>query len=113
MIRRPPRSTLFPYTTLFRSLAAVGRYGADDPRPVEAGTIYDLASLTKVVGLTTACMLLVDEGKLALDEPVQRYVPEFRGAGKQGATVRHLLTPSAGPPAWRPFYPAADSRATP
>src|SRR2546426_4549184 len=58
MIRRPPRSTLFPYTTLFRSLAAVGRYGADDPRPVDPGTIYDLASLTKVVGLTTACMLL-------------------------------------------------------
>jgi len=35
-------------------LVAVGRYGADDPRPVDAGTIYDLASLTKVVGLTTA-----------------------------------------------------------
>jgi len=93
-------------------VSAVGRYGKDDPRPVEAGTIYDLASLTKVVGLTTACMLLVDEGKLALDEPVQRYVPEFRGAGKERVTVRHLLTHSAGLPAWRPLYREADSRAT-
>ena len=93
-------------------LVAVGRYGADDPRPVDAGTIYDLASLTKVVGLTTACMLLVDEGKLALDEPVQRYVPEFRGAGKERVTIRHLLTHSSGLPAWRPLYREADSRAT-
>ncbi len=92
-------------------LAAVGRYGkggADDPRPVEPATIYDLASLTKVVGLTTACMLLVDEGKLALDAPVQRYVPEFRGDGKEAVTIRHLLTHSSGLPAWRPLYLYSD-----
>src|SRR5439155_21849434 len=47
-------------------LAAVGHFGVDDPRPVEAGTLYDLASLTKVVALTTACMLLVDAGQLEL-----------------------------------------------
>jgi len=96
-------------------LAAVGRYGkgeADDPRPVEPTTIYDLASLTKVVGLTSACMLLVDEGKLALDAPVQRYLPEFRGDGKEAVTIRHLLTHSSGLPAWRPLYQEADSRAT-
>jgi len=96
-------------------LAAVGRYGkggADDPRPVEPATMYDLASLTKVVGLTSACMLLVDEGKLALDAPVQRYVPEFRGDGKEAVTIRHLLTHSSGLPAWRPLYQEADSRAT-
>jgi len=96
-------------------LAAVGHYGkggADDPRPVEPETIYDLASLTKVVGLTSACMLLVDEGKLALDAPVQRYLPEFRGDGKEGVTIRHLLTHSSGLPAWRPLYQEADSRAT-
>jgi CubicO group peptidase (beta-lactamase class C family) len=96
-------------------LAAVGHYGADDPRPVEPGTIYDLASLTKVVGLTTACMLLVDEGKLALDEPVQRYVPEFRGGaggpGKDRVTIRHLLTHSAGLPADLPLYDSTRTRA--
>ena len=93
-------------------LAPVGHYGVDDPRPVEPGTIYDLASLTKVVGLTTACMLLVDEGKLALDTPVQRYVPEFRDGGKERVTVRQLLTHSSGLPAWRPLYLEADSRRT-
>jgi CubicO group peptidase (beta-lactamase class C family) len=91
---------------------AVGHYGVDDARTVEAGTIYDLASLTKVVGLTTACMLLVDDGRLALDQPVQRYLPEFRGSGKSEVTIRHLLTHSSGLPAWRPLYREADSPST-
>ncbi len=92
-------------------LAPVGHYGVDDPRPVEAGTIYDIASLTKVVGLTTACMLLVDEGKLALDAPVDYYVPEFRGAMKDQVTVRHLLTHSAGLVADLPLFDSTRSRA--
>jgi len=85
-------------------LAPVGQYGVGKNEPVQAATLYDLASLTKVVGLTTACMLLVDEGKLALDAPVQQYVPAFRGAGKETVTVRELLTHSSGLPAWRPLY---------
>jgi len=92
-------------------LAAVGRYGDDDTRPVTATTIYDVASLTKVVGLTTACMLLVAEGRLELDAPVQRYVPAFRGSGKERVTIRHLLTHSSGLPAWRPLYTEAPTRA--
>ena len=92
-------------------LAPVGHYGVDDPRPVDAGTIYDIASLTKVVGLTTACMLLVDEGKLALDAPVARYVPAFRGPMKDGVTVRHLLTHSAGLVADLPLYDSTRTRA--
>ncbi len=76
-------------------LAAVGHYAANDPRPVEPGTVYDLASLTKVIALTTECILLVDQGKLDLDAPVQRYVPEFRGPMKDSVTIRHLLTHSA------------------
>ncbi len=92
-------------------LAAVGRYGTEDARPVQPGTLYDLASLTKVVGLTTACMQLVEEGRLALDAPVQRYLPEFRGGtDKERVTVRHLLTHSSGLPAWRPLYREAGSR---
>jgi CubicO group peptidase (beta-lactamase class C family) len=92
-------------------LAPIGHYGVDDPRPVEAGTIYDIASLTKVVGLTTACMLLVDEGKLALDAPIDHYVPEFRGTMKDRVTVRHLLTHSAGVVADLPLYDSTRSRA--
>ncbi|MGH7676360.1 MAG: serine hydrolase domain-containing protein, partial [Gemmatimonadales bacterium] len=85
-------------------LVAVGRYGEDDARPVDPATIYDLASLTKVVGLTTACMLLVADGRLDLDAPVLRYVPAFRGPAKERVTIRHLLTHSSGLPAWRPLY---------
>jgi CubicO group peptidase (beta-lactamase class C family) len=93
-------------------LTGVGRYGLDDPRPVDAATVYDMASLTKVVGLTTAIMLLVDQGKLALDAPVQRYVPGFTGPGKNQVTLRHLLTHSSGLPAWRPLYTEATTRGT-
>jgi CubicO group peptidase (beta-lactamase class C family) len=92
-------------------LAPVGRYGLDDPRPVDAGTLYDLASLTKVVGLTTACMLLVDAGRLELDAPIARYVPAFRGALKDQVTVRHLLTHSAGLTADLPLYDSTTTRA--
>lgn len=91
-------------------LAAVGHYGTEDPRPVSPMTEYDLASLTKVIGLTTACMILVSDGRLDLDAPVQRYVPEFRGPGKEAVTIRHLLTHSSGLPAWRPLYQEARGR---
>ena len=91
-------------------LAAVGHYGANDPRPVTTETVYDLASLTKVIGLTTATMMLVDEGKLDLDSPVQRYVPAFRGPNKERVTIKHLLTHSSGMPAWRPLYAEAKTR---
>jgi len=93
-------------------LAAVGHYGADDKRPVTPATIYDLASLTKVIGLTTAAMMLVDTGKLDLDAPVQRYVSAFQGPGKERVTIRNLLTHSSGLPAWRPLYREATNRAT-
>jgi len=93
-------------------LAAVGHYGQRDPRAVIPETIYDLASLTKVIGLTTACTLLVDEGKLDLDAPVQRYLPEFRGPGKDRVKIRHLLTHSSGLPAWRPLWREARDRAS-
>jgi CubicO group peptidase (beta-lactamase class C family) len=91
-------------------LAAVGHYGIDDPRPVTPETIYDLASLTKVIGLTTVCMLLVDEGRLDLDAAVQRYLPEFAGPNKDRVTIRHLLTHSSGLPAWRPLWREAHDR---
>ena len=91
-------------------LAAVGHYGVNDSRPVTPETIYDLASLTKVIGLTTAVMMLVDAGELDLDAPVQRYVPAFQGTGKERVTIRHLLTHSSGLPAWRPLFAEAPTR---
>lgn len=83
---------------------AVGHYGDEDRRPVTDSTVYDLASLTKVIGLTTAVMLLVSEGKIDLDVAVSEYLPEFSGRDKQSVLVRHLLTHTSGLPAWRPLY---------
>jgi uncharacterized protein YbbC (DUF1343 family)/CubicO group peptidase (beta-lactamase class C family) len=69
--------------------------------PVEAGTPYDLASLTKAVATTTAVMLLRDEGALLLDDPVHRYVPI---PAFQRFTLRQLLTHTSGLVAGRDFY---------
>ena len=91
-------------------LHAVGRLDYAHGAPVTARTAFDLASLTKVVGLTTAAMMLVDEGKLDLDAPVTRYVPAFT-AGGDSVTVRHLFTHSSGLAAWRPFFQRVHSRA--
>jgi CubicO group peptidase (beta-lactamase class C family) len=64
-------------------------------------TLYDLASLTKVVATSAAAMVLVDQGRLRLDDPVARYLPEFAGGPKSRVTVRHLLTHRSGLPAGR------------
>ncbi|MFQ6046771.1 MAG: serine hydrolase domain-containing protein, partial [Gemmatimonadales bacterium] len=95
---------LVGYRGSIAHVAAVGRYGLDDPRPVSDSTIYDLASLTKVIGLTTGAMMLVAEGRLELDRPVQEYLPAFRGPGKERVTVRHLLTHTSGLEAWVPLH---------
>jgi CubicO group peptidase (beta-lactamase class C family) len=87
-----------------------GRLGLDDPTHPDANTVYDLASLTKVIGLTTAVMLAVEEGRLDLDAPVEYYLPRFDGPGKDGVTLRHLLTHTSGLPPWRPLYSEAPTR---
>jgi CubicO group peptidase (beta-lactamase class C family) len=87
-----------------------GQLGADEPGSPGAATIYDLASLTKVVGLVTGAMLAVDEGRLDLDAPVQQYVPAFVGAGKERVTGRLLLAHASGLPAWLPLFREAGSR---
>ena len=91
-------------------LSAVGHYAAGDRRPVTTETIYDLASLTKVIGLTTAMMMLVDSGKIDLDAPVQKYVPAFQGPMKDRVTIRNLLTHSSGLPAWRRLFAESSTR---
>lgn len=59
-------------------------------------TIFDLASLTKVVATTTAVMRLVEDGRVRLNDPVAAFVPGFERYGKGGITVRHLLTHVSG-----------------
>jgi CubicO group peptidase (beta-lactamase class C family) len=83
-----------------------GRLGQDDPTRPDSATIYDLASLTKVVGLTTLVMRAVADGRLDLDAPVARYLPGFH----LEVTIRHLLTHSSGLPGWRPLYQETGTR---
>jgi CubicO group peptidase (beta-lactamase class C family) len=80
-------------------------YGTLDWRSKEAvdaeRTMYDLASLTKVVATTAAAMVLVDQGKLQLDERVTHYLPAFSGGAKNQVTIRDLLMHRSGLPAGR------------
>lgn len=89
-------------------------WGSDSP-PVGADrTIYDLASLTKVVGTTTAVMILFDEGKILLDDPVSRFIPAFSGGERELVTIRQLLEHRSGLPAgrdlWRIAYTPEEAR---
>jgi CubicO group peptidase (beta-lactamase class C family) len=94
-----------------RYIHGTGRLGQDDSTQPGPETVYDLASLTKVVGLTTGLMLAVSEGRLDLDAPVQRYLPEFTGRHKEQVTLRHLLTHSSGLPDHRRLWvESADRR---
>ena len=97
------------------ALLSVGRlsYAADAPATTPE-TLYDLASLTKVVATTTAAMILVERGVLDLDRPVAHYLPDFVEPFDTGTdplwmvrsevTVRHLLTHSSGLPAYEQFF---------
>ncbi len=77
-------------------------YDSTSP-PVNDSTLYDCASLTKVIATTTAAMQLVDQGRLHLDSTVAGYLPEFGVSGKEGITVRNLLLHNSGLEAFRPF----------
>jgi CubicO group peptidase (beta-lactamase class C family) len=84
--------------------AAVGRIDWDSAAPAPNDrTLWDLASLTKVIGMTSAMMQLVERGRVELDVPAQRYFPEWAGPGKAEVTVRHLLTHTSGLPAFRRY----------
>jgi beta-glucosidase-like glycosyl hydrolase/CubicO group peptidase (beta-lactamase class C family) len=71
---------------------------------VRDDTIYDLASLTKVVVTTTVAMILVDEGKLDLGKKVSDFLPGFRGGGKEKVTVEQLLSHASGLDWGAPLY---------
>jgi uncharacterized protein YbbC (DUF1343 family)/CubicO group peptidase (beta-lactamase class C family) len=64
--------------------------------PMTLDTVFDLASLTKVVATTSAVMTLVEEGRLRLNDPVASHVPGFERYGKGGITIRHLMTHVSG-----------------
>jgi CubicO group peptidase (beta-lactamase class C family) len=95
------------------ALKAVGRFTYDPGSPrVKADTVFDLASVTKVVATTPACMLLYERGQLKLDQPLVEVLPEFHGSAKNDprrdkVTFRMLLAHSSGLPAYVKLYETA------
>jgi CubicO group peptidase (beta-lactamase class C family) len=84
---------------------AFGRLHYDPDSPVtQKNTIFDLASLTKVIATTSVVMRLVEQRSLSLSDRIGRWIPEWRGQDREAATVRSLLTHSSGLTAWLPFF---------
>lgn len=89
---------------------AFGYYTYAKKIPMSTGSIFDLASITKVVTTTSAIMKLYDDGKIRLNDPIGKYIPEFVDNNLKDAdirksiTVKHLLTHTAGLPPFKLFY---------
>jgi CubicO group peptidase (beta-lactamase class C family) len=84
---------------------AFGHYTYDKTSTqVNLKSIFDLASVSKVIGTTSAAMILFDEGMLDLDKAVGYYLPEFSNNGKEKITIRNLLLHNSGLPAFKKYY---------
>jgi CubicO group peptidase (beta-lactamase class C family) len=75
--------------------------------PMEKDTIFDMASLTKPIATATSVLILVDRGKIDVNDYVSKYLPEFACNGKEEARIKHLLTHTSGLP---PYADANDLR---
>jgi len=85
-------------------------WSATSPVPSPDSTLWDIASLTKVVATASIAMALVDRGQLDLDAPVANFLPRFVGDGRERVSVRMLLDHTSGLPAFAPLYKDADTR---
>ena len=91
---------------------AFGRLTYDIAAPIATpGTVFDLASLTKVIATASIAMRLVEAGRLSLEDPVARYLPEFHAADRASITIRQLLDHSSGLPAHARLYEQGAGRA--
>ena len=91
---------------------AFGSFTYDENAPrTSSTTIFDLASLTKVICTTTLMMRAVDDGLLTLEDPVREWIAEWRGANRQDVTLRDLLAHSSGLTAYLPYYRDLSGRA--
>lgn len=111
------RDSIFPgatVTVLKDGILAFERgYGYHDyskTRPVRSSDIFDVASISKVMGTTLAAMKLVDEGKLNLDDPISKYIPEYANGDKAKITVAHFLSHTSGLPPFRVYVDSLKTR---
>lgn len=82
----------------------------ENPREMTVDTLFDLASVTKVMATTQSVMVLVDQGKISVDDKAAQYLPGFEANGKGDITIAQLLTHSSGLPQWEPTFLYCDSR---
>ncbi|WP_299389912.1 serine hydrolase [uncultured Gelidibacter sp.] len=75
-----------------------------NPEKTSVEHLYDIASLTKVIGTTTSIMLLVDKGLINIEDPVAKYIKGFDTPEKNKITIKHLLTHTSGLYEWYPLY---------
>ena len=78
--------------------------------PAGDDTIFDLASLTKVLATTALVMRLVERGRFGLDDPVAQHLRSWRSADRESVTIRDLLSHSSGLPAYLPYYKSLRGR---
>ena len=90
------------------SIVHDGIYGTlDGEQPVQASTVYDLASITKIAASTLSLMRLEEEGRIALNASLDTYLPELEGTDMGSRQLRDVLSHRAGLQSWIPFYLAA------
>lgn len=82
----------------------------ENPEKTTVNHLYDIASLTKVIGTTTSIMLLADKGYLKVSDPVCDYIKAFNTPEKNKITIKHLLTHTSGLMEWYPFYYYSNNR---
>lgn len=87
----------------FTAQGASASHGMPEPVSMTTETVFDIASLTKLF-TATAVMQLIEQGRVQLDAPIGQYLPEYMTEGREGITVRHLLSHRSGLPAWQPLY---------
>lgn len=81
-----------------------GQFTYEETSPaVELNTIYDLASLTKVIATTTAAMICVDKKLFGLNDAISKFIPTFASNGKEYVTIKNLLLHNSGLPAWKKY----------
>jgi CubicO group peptidase (beta-lactamase class C family) len=80
------------------------------PEMMTTEHLFDIASLTKVIGTTTSIMLLVDRGLINIDDPAGKYISAFNAPDKKQITIRNLLTHTAGLYEWYPLYYRASNK---
>ncbi|MEN1967381.1 serine hydrolase domain-containing protein [Lentibacillus sp. N15] len=89
---------------ILREAVGYRYHDANKKVPMTLDTVFDLASLTKVVATLPAMLKLMDAGEIRLDDPVARFLPDFSINGKEKVTLRHVLTHTSGLPAHCPFH---------